>query len=164
MALGCGNTSGFIDPAKVARACDQLVDLCDSGPADECRKDLAFDPNDGIDRDTYDKFLDCTIASKTCGEVAGCFIGGVAIELEREVDHVKRGIDRMETEPLPPPCARFDELCSADETLKRRNCARMVRNLRSDPENLAKLEACMKQAKNCYAFDNCVDDLWHALN
>ena len=40
----------------------------------------------------------------------------------------------------------------------------MVENLRLDPDNRAKLARCIDGARNCFAADNCIDDLWLELN
>jgi len=158
----------------------------DDGEA-ACRKELdqigPVDEMDAAQRKTFDRFLDCALEATTCGEVAGCALGGIKIEAERELEGVQKGLDKMEerakdtpparrddtedasdVEALPVECRRFESVCSADESLVRRQCAEMVGNLKADPTHLAKLVVCFDAANNCYAFDNCLDEMWFELN
>ncbi len=40
----------------------------------------------------------------------------------------------------------------------------MVGNLKADPQNKTKLVECYAASKNCFAFQNCTDQLWQDLH
>lgn len=179
VASGCGSPS--VETQERA-ACTRLEAVCDE-KAPACRSDIA-DLKADLGSEGYGKFLTCASGAGTCGEWLGCAIGGLGVtdrEAQKELAGLSKGLRRMvddepggdepaaeatrdDEPPLPPQCARLDELCAADEPSVRSRCTRMVRNLRSDTENLGKLATCFGDAKNCYALDNCMTELWFELD
>lgn len=171
LAAGCGSST-----PTASQACERFAQLCHAtDTVAECRRDLT-DLRGEMDGGAYDKMLSCAGSAGTCGEWLGCLLGGVGEadpHAKRQLDGLGKGLHRRPRDDiaprardgeLPPECVRFDELCDPDETLVRKACTKMVRNIRSDPASLGKLAACFAGAKNCYALDNCVDDLWLELN
>lgn len=76
------------------------------------------------------------------------------------LDRMKNDPFFHDTTPLPPECARADELCPEDEPFARRLCRDMVGDLRGDDKHLGELVTCHNAAKSCAAFKQCRDDMW----
>ena len=132
--------------------------MCDE-KAPSCRSDIS-DLKSDLGGEGYSKFLTCAGGAGTCGEWIGCAIEHAKDDSVRRPDESVRRPD----DSLPPQCARIDELCDAEEKSVRSECTRMIRNIRTDTASLGKLDACFGTAKNCYALDNCLDELWFELN
>lgn len=186
VSVGCGG--GGLD--KERRVCAHVDKLCggDPEPLDKCAKDLRELKEPA--GETYDQFLDCSLASKSCPEFAGCFVGGLGEVAERWGKQFEQGVDRMKrgtgrttgkdesprgTTPdddkfsdddstLPPECKRILDVCSKDEAMPRIKCRDMIGNIKADTANRAKLGSCIRAAKNCYDLGKCIDDLWFELN
>jgi hypothetical protein len=180
LLVGCGGGSD-----KERRVCDHAAKLCDA--MDEraaCVKDI------GKSRElmgaSYDKFLDCSLQAKSCGAYVGCAIGGVGAEGKRQIQDLGEGMRKMMEDELekpgrptettetrrtsdedgvPPECKRVDDVCSGFEArTTAKHCAEMIGNIKADTENRKKLAGCFAQAKNCFTFDKCIDDLWFELH
>lgn len=179
-ALGCGGSS-----AKEEKSCERAMKLCgyDEG-ADTCIKDIR-ETKEAMG-DNYGKFLDCSAAAKTCGEYVGCAIGGVGAEGMKQIDGLRRGMEKMMGDkmrdkmrdttqrmhdrlgggaPTAPECKRADDVCSPDDaTHAVFRCNSSIGNVKADPENRAKFVSCLAAAKNCYAFNDCASQLFFDLN
>lgn len=196
VSLGCvGGCGGGGASDQERRSCEKAVKLCgyDDGMT-TCLTDLRETKD--VMRGSYDKFLACSSEANSCGEYVGCAVGGVGAEGMKEMDGLRKGMERMmgggmaekvaeqmaetmggtakrmhdsmrETMhgPTPAECERASEVCSgfgADTAADR--CTEMMGNLKADAANKAKLTTCLASAKNCYAFRDCVDQLWFDLN
>ncbi len=181
--VGCGGggTSG-----KEKQVCEHAAKLCDA--QDEiasCGEDLTKAKK--VMGDQYGKFLDCSIAAKSCGEYLGCAIGGLGNEALDQLDGFGKGMKKMmkdelgdlpglddiksrvkdevrrglsdHKEPLPGPCKRIETVCSKDQPFIRDECRRLVENLGVDKPRIAELTACIDASANCFALDKCVDDM-----
>jgi hypothetical protein len=65
---------------------------------------------------------------------------------------------------LPAECKHILDVCNTDDRMPRIQCREMVGKLRADAENLGKLSSCISSAKNCFALEKCIDDMWFSLN
>jgi hypothetical protein len=182
---GCGG-GGTAGTEK--QVCEHAAKLCDA--QDEiasCGSDLTKVKK--VMGDQYGKFLDCSLAAKSCGEYLGCAIGGLGNrtldeldgfgqgmkkmmkdKLDNVPDRIRDGIDtlhdRVEHQvrkgldgDLPGPCTRIEKVCSPDEPFIRRGCTKLVGNLGEDKAHLAEVTKCIDASTNCYALEKCVDDM-----
>ena len=178
--VACGD--GTSD--KERRVCEHAAKLCDE-PASVAECVAEMPEAKQAMGDAYGAFLDCGIAAKSCGEYVGCAIGGAGGEAMKQIDGLRRGMEKMLDEQmpdvrdrddrrrgrsddlgeLPPECARVRDVCSGiDARSAASQCSGMIGNLRADPENRAKLGRCIAGVKNCYALEKCVSDLWFELH
>lgn len=180
--VGCGGgTSG-----KENKVCEHAAKLCDA--QDEiasCGDDLSKAKK--AMGDQYEKFLDCSMAAKSCGEYVGCAVGGLGNEAIDQLDGFGKGMKKMmkdhlgdlpglddiksrvksevrqavgdDDDALPGPCTRIEKVCAPDEPFIRKECRRMVGNLGEDKTNLGELTTCINAANNCYALKDCVEKL-----
>ncbi len=89
VALGCGGSSG-----KEKESCDRAIKLCGYGEgAVTCVKDIR-ETKEAMG-DNYETFLECSAAAKTCGEYVGCAVGGVGAEGMKQLDGLRRGMEKM---------------------------------------------------------------------
>jgi hypothetical protein len=164
--VGCGGGG----TANENRLCDHVAKLCDA--EDEiasCGSKLKKIKEDF--GDSYDKFLDCGIAAKTCGEYIGCAVGGLGANVLDQLDGLGVGMERMmkdkvegmsgarDSDELPGPCKRIAKVCSPEQPFIRRSCAKLVGNLGEDKQHLAELTKCITDSSNCYALEKCVDQM-----
>ncbi len=165
--------------------CEHAAKLCDAqDEVASCRDDLSNVKKTMGDQ--YEKFLDCSMAAKSCGEYVGCAIGGLGNEAIDQLDGFGKGMKKMmkdhlgdlpglddiksrvksevrqavgDDEALPGPCMRIEKVCAPDEPFVRKECRRMVQNLGEDKANIGELTTCINAATNCYALKNCIDQL-----
>lgn len=180
VALGCGGSSS----EKEKKSCERAITLCsyDEG-ADTCIKDIR-ETKEAMG-DNYGKFLECSAAAKTCGEYVGCAIGGVGAEGMKQIDGLRKGMEKMmgdkmrdttkrmhdsfnggvDGAPIATECKRANDVCGPDDAERAaEKCNSSIGNVKADPENRAKFVRCLAAAKNCYAFRDCADQLWFDLN
>ncbi|MFN0251281.1 MAG: hypothetical protein ACKV2T_30680 [Kofleriaceae bacterium] len=93
--VGCGGgTSG-----KEKKVCEHAAKLCDAqDDVASCTKDMP-ETKKALG-DQYEKFLDCSLAAKSCGEVVGCAIGGLGNEALDQLDGLGKGIKKMMKDEL----------------------------------------------------------------
>lgn len=173
-ALGCGGSSS----EKEKKSCERAITLCgyDEG-ADSCIKDIQ-ETREAMG-ESYGKFLDCSAAAKTCGEYVGCAVGGIGSEGMKQIDGLRKGMERMMGDKMrdipkgmtggdgaiAAECKRADDVCGPDDAERAADkCNDMMGNVKADPANRAKFASCLAAAKNCYAFKDCADQLWFDLN
>jgi len=96
LALGAcgGGTAG-----KEKQVCEHAAKLCDG------QDELASCTGDMVKvkklmGDQYEKFLDCSMAAKSCGEYAGCAIGGLGNQALDQLDGFGQGMKRMMKDKL----------------------------------------------------------------
>ncbi len=160
--VGCGGGCGGGSSAKENKVCEHAAKLCDaSDEIASCREELREAKTTMGDR--YEKFLDCSLSAKSCGEYVGCAIGGLGSEVLDEIDGVGKGVkkmlkeeDEVDDEALPGPCTRIEKVCAPDEPFIRRECRRLVQNLGEDKASHRDLAACISAANNCFALRDCV--------
>ncbi len=164
--IGCGGGSSD----KEKKSCERAIKLCgyDEG-ADSCIKDIQ-ETKEAMG-DNYGKFLECSTAAKTCGEYVGCAVGGVGAEGMKQLDGLRRGMEKMMGDKVPGgtasagDCKRANDVCGPEDAERAEDkCNRSLGNVKADPENRAKYLSCLGAAKNCYAFRDCADQLWFDLN
>ena len=87
--LGCGSSA-----AKETKSCKRAIDLCgyDEG-MDACVKDIQ-ETRSAMGA-SYDKFLACSGAATSCGEYLGCAVGGLGTEGMKQIEGLRRGLDKM---------------------------------------------------------------------
>lgn len=148
--------------------CEHLNTLCDAGfdshDLGECTAKLPE-----VMGDNWSSFVSCSAKAGTCVELLACTSGALDERGRRLLSEFARGRRSEGTRPdgdspLPRECARANEVCADDEPFARDKCARMVGNLKADPQNKAKLVACYADAKNCFAFQRCTDQTWVDLH
>jgi hypothetical protein len=185
IAGGCG---GRVSASREMQLCAHIADTCSGNRVDStCVADMQA-VRDSVSAAEYDRFLTCGSEAASCEELAGCVLGGMALEAERTEQRVRRGLDKMldrlgapKTPPsssdpddrnrarmaddasLPAECHRISDVCASDDTLVRRQCRDMVGKLKADPAHRSKLAACMTKTGNCYDAEKCIDDLWFEL-
>jgi hypothetical protein len=163
--VGCGGGAEQPPLCKaMARVCGMERDR-----AAECREVDAELRSDAPE--LYPEIVTCAQQAASCGDVFGCILGKA---IDREVANerpTRKRLRRFEralqppTPALPEQCAHITEVCSArDVDSVGGRCVRMVENLRHDPANRKRLRACIDATINCYAADNCIDEMWHDLN
>jgi hypothetical protein len=179
--VGCGGGGGS---GKEKRVCEHAAKLCDAqDEVASCGQDLGEVKKTMGDQ--YEKFLDCSLAAKSCGEYVGCAIGGLGNEALDQLDGFGKGMKKMMKdelgdlpglddikdrvkkemksavgdEALPGPCPRIDKVCAPDEPFIRKECRRLVQNLGEDKANLGELSSCIAAANNCFALKDCVEKL-----
>lgn len=177
---GCGGGSS----AKEKQVCEHAAKLCNAqDDIASCRDDLGETKK--AMGDQYDKFLDCSMAAKSCGEFVGCAIGGLGNQALDQLDGFGKGMKKMMKdeigdlpglddiknrvkseireelgdEALPGPCKRIDTVCSKKEPFIRRSCKKLVENLGVEKARLAELSTCIEASTNCFALEKCVDQM-----
>ena len=65
--------------------------------------------------------------------------------------------------PLPPQCARANQVCADDEPFAREKCANMIGNLEADAANTAKLVGCYKK-RRIASHSRSADQMWFGLH
>ncbi len=166
LVSGCGGRSS--SSANKVNPCERIDTLCraefDAADLKECTAQLPDVIGDG-----WDAFVGCSSNAASCSEVLQCTAGSLDERGRRLLSQLARGHDssgsrRHGDETLPRECERANEVCADDEPFARRECARMVGNLKADAQNTAKLVACYGESKNCFTFQRCTDQLWRDLN
>lgn len=172
-ACGGGGSSG-----KEKQVCEHAAKLCDA------EDDLASCPGDLAKvkktmGDQYGKFLDCSLAAKSCGEYVGCAIGGLGNEALDQLDGFGQGMKKMMKDKiddfgeklkseirdidgddkLPAVCQRIEKVCSKDQPFIRKECRTLVENLGVDKAHLAELASCIDASDSCFALEKCVDSM-----
>jgi len=94
LAVGCGGSS-----AKEEKSCERAIKLCGYADGmDACIKDVReTKPAMG---ESYARFLDCSGAAENCGEYLGCAVGGIGVEGMKQLDGMRRGMQKMLGDPL----------------------------------------------------------------
>jgi len=175
--VGCGSGGNAAIGGKEKLFCERGIQLCsvdEPAALQECRDGMPeVKKHAGAD---YGKLLDCSIAAKSCGEYAGCLVGGIGNGLLDEaedfghamkrmmkdkvgdkVDRVRRSFD--DDDALPSACKRIETVCSASEPFIRRECTKLVENLGVDKARIAELTSCIDASANCFALQKCVDEM-----
>lgn len=161
LALGCGGSK--------SNPCERINTMCHAGFDGDDLKDCTAQLPDVIGKG-WDDFVTCSSKAGSCGEVLACAAGSLDERGRSLLSQLARGHDagstghRSADTALPPECARANDVCADDEPFARRECTRMVGNLKADPENKAKLAACFAAARNCFAFQKCTDQMWADLH
>ncbi|MBS1119098.1 MAG: hypothetical protein H6Q90_1326 [Deltaproteobacteria bacterium] len=175
VALGCGCGKG--GTGKARELCERAAKLCDDPASakelDECAAEFP-ELKKLVGEDVADRFLTCGVEAKSCMEIVGC-AGGLLATMGEEAEHgfgrmfpkskrrVRRDVDD-DSASLPAECKRADEVCAPDEPFARSKCKDMIGNIKADEANKTKLVRCYENAKNCFAFKKCTDDLWFELH
>lgn len=172
--------------AREKQVCEHAAKLCDAeAELQSCQGDLA-DVKKSMG-DKYEKFLDCSLHAKSCGEYLGCAVGGLGVEALDQLDGFGKGMKQMMknelgdlpeldsikervkrevegvVDDLPGPCKRIAKVCAPDEPFVRDECRRLVQNLGEDKAHLGELASCIAGANTCFALRACVDKLDDAL-
>ena len=154
-AIGCGNSNAQTHETR--GVCGGMTRLCGMEPENraEC-SELESELRNTAGK-SYPQIAACGTSARTCGELFGCI-------MQVSVDGVY-AMRSLATEPaLPGECKRLSILCSPrDARDVGEDCIRMIDNLRLDARNRAKLGTCIDASINCYAAENCIDDLWMEL-
>lgn len=89
LVLGCSGSS-----EKERTSCERAIKLCgyDEG-MDSCIKDIQ-ETKDAMG-ESYAKFLECSSAAENCGEYLGCAVGGIGVEGMKQLDGMRRGMQKM---------------------------------------------------------------------
>jgi hypothetical protein len=182
---GCGSGSS----AQEKQVCEHAASLCDDD--DEDAKSCSSEMSDAkkVMGDRYGQFLTCAAEATSCGEYAGCAIGGLGGGALDQLDDLGKGMkkmlddelgdshaldhlkDRVKSEvrygiaelggddALPRACTRIETVCSKDQPFIRRKCRTLVENLGVDKPRIAELSSCIDATNNCFALEKCVEDL-----
>ncbi len=175
--VGCGG--GGSTSAKEKQVCEHAAKLCDAeDDVASCPGDLAKVKKTMGDQ--YGKFLDCSMAAKSCGEYVGCAIGGLGNRTLDELDGLGKGMKKMmkdkldgigervkdgirdfddDQKSLPAACKRIETVCSKDQPFIRDECRQLVENLGVDKARIAELSSCIDASDNCFALEKCVDGM-----
>jgi len=160
-ALGCGRGE--------VRPCERIDRLCEAGFDAADRKECTEQLPSVIGEKKWDSYKECVGKAESCIEVLACTRDHMDERGHALLSKLARGgrggaASREDDASLPPECQRANDVCADDEPFARRECARMIGNLKADAENRKKLTDCYAQAKNCFAFEKCTDQMWADLH
>lgn len=84
--------------ANLAKQCGSLAELggekITSGDIDECASDFASDGKKALG-DQFAPMVECMADADSCGEAIGCIGGAAANEIDKQLDGMGKGFEKM---------------------------------------------------------------------
>ncbi len=89
--------------AQARNLCENVIEQCgpfmerQASDLDDCTEAFVDTKNQLGDKygTQYDEMASCLTDAGSCGEVAGCLTGAIAVELDKQMDGFGRGFDKM---------------------------------------------------------------------